>query len=178
MTALKSSQRVDTMKKILLALGVLLGASAQASEPFLTFLTTSPAASALGGTEIMYCDQSAASTQCTVNQLLTFINANGAPNLSAGTGTVPCGSLPPLTGPITTSGCAATVGANQIANSNLAQMTANTIKGSNTGSTADAGDLTTSQVRTMLGVGLVLTFRYSQPRVRGQPRQRDIRASV
>lgn len=37
-------------------------------------------------------------------------------------GTLPCARLPALTGPITTSGCAATVGANQIALTNLAQI--------------------------------------------------------
>lgn len=43
------------------------------------------------------------------------------------------------------------VGTNALANSTLAQMASNTIKGNNTGGTANAADLTVSQVNTMLG---------------------------
>ncbi len=50
---------------------------------------------------------------------------------------------------------AVTVGANKISNSKLAQMAANSIKGNNTGGAANAADLTTAQVNTLLGLGTV-----------------------
>lgn len=59
-----------------------------------------------------------------------------------------------LTGDVVAAGpgsSAATIQANVVSNTKLAQMAANTIKGNNTGSTANAADLTVSQVNTMLG---------------------------
>lgn len=57
----------------------------------------------------------------------------------------------PLTGDVTTSGAIATISNNVVSNSKLAQAPANTIKGNNTGSTANEQDLTVSQVNVMLG---------------------------
>lgn len=68
----------------------------------------------------------------------------------------PAGSyITALTGQVTASGpgsAAATIATNTITNSNLAQMATNTIKGNNTGGTANALDLTTAQVKTMLNL--------------------------
>jgi hypothetical protein len=53
----------------------------------------------------------------------------------------------------TTDGSAAlTIGTNKVTNSQLAQMSANTIKGNNTGSTANAADLTVAQTKTLLAI--------------------------
>jgi hypothetical protein len=57
---------------------------------------------------------------------------------------------------ITNSG-ATTIQTNVVSNSKLAQAPANTLKGNNTGSTANVTDLTTSQVVTLLGAITALT---------------------
>lgn len=59
-----------------------------------------------------------------------------------------------LTGDVVATGpgsVSATIQANVVSNAKLAQMPANTIKGNNTGSTANALDLTVAQVNTLLG---------------------------
>jgi microcystin-dependent protein len=67
-----------------------------------------------------------------------------------------------LTGDVTSSGgvnATTVIAANAVTNSKLAQMTANTIKGNNTGSTANAADLTAAQVAALIqssmAVGIV-----------------------
>jgi hypothetical protein len=60
-----------------------------------------------------------------------------------------------LTGDVTGSGTgsfATTIGANKVANSQLAQMATLTIKGNNTGGTANALDLTAAQTKTLLAI--------------------------
>ncbi len=56
---------------------------------------------------------------------------------------------------LTLTGSSFSIGTNQVANSQLAQMGANTIKGNNTGSTANAADLTPSQTKVVLSLGNV-----------------------
>jgi hypothetical protein len=59
-----------------------------------------------------------------------------------------------LTGDVTATGpgsVAATIANNAVTNAKLAQMPTLTLKGNNTGGTANASDLTVSQVNTMLG---------------------------
>jgi hypothetical protein len=58
----------------------------------------------------------------------------------------------PLTGDVTTSGSVATITVNSVTNTKAAQMPTLTIKGNNTGATANAGDLTASQVKTLLAI--------------------------
>jgi hypothetical protein len=59
-----------------------------------------------------------------------------------------------LTGDVTTTsnGNATTIAANAVTNAKAAQMAANTIKGNNTGATANAADLTVAQTKTLLAI--------------------------
>lgn len=94
----------------------------------------------------------------TSHNWVSAITAGGATTLSQPaftdvSGSVAASQMPALTGDVTTSAgaVATTIGVNKVANSQLAQMAANSIKCNNTGSTANALDCTTSQVNTLLG---------------------------
>jgi len=95
----------------------------------------------------------------TSGQILTSQGANVAPRwTNVGTGTVTSVATGTgLTGgPITTTGTIS-VPNNGITNTLLAEMPANTIKGNNTASSANAVDLTAAQTKTLLGVTTVGT---------------------
>jgi hypothetical protein len=88
-----------------------------------------------------------------VSGLATVATSGSAADL--GTGTLPAGRMPAHTGDVTTvaGAVATTIAANAVTNAKAAQMAANTLKGNNTGATANAADLTVAQVKTLLGVG-------------------------
>lgn len=67
---------------------------------------------------------------------------------------VPTAATPALTGDVTKSAGSGTttIAANVVTNAKSAQMATNTIKGNNTGGTANALDLTISQIKTMLSI--------------------------
>jgi len=70
-------------------------------------------------------------------------------------GTLAAGQFPAMTGDVTSvaGALATTIAADAVGNTKLANMATMTIKGNNTGGTADPADLTASQVRTVLAMG-------------------------
>jgi hypothetical protein len=74
------------------------------------------------------------------------------PAFSNLSGSATAAQMPAFTGDVTTSAgaTATTINANAVTNAKAAQMGANTIKGNNTGSTANAADLTATQATAML----------------------------
>lgn len=79
----------------------------------------------------------------------------GLDNLAASVHSISGSAITSLTGDVAATGpgaAASTIQPNVVNNSKLAQMPANTIKGNNTGLTANAADLTSTQVTAMLNV--------------------------
>ncbi len=79
-------------------------------------------------------------------------DTTNASNISSST--LPAARMPALTGDVTSAvgTVATTISANAVTNADLAQMATNTLKGNNTGGTANATDLTVTQVQTLLAI--------------------------
>ncbi len=85
-------------------------------------------------------------TAASSGTLAAIATSGSASDLSAGT--VPDARMPALTGDVTTSAgaVATTIANNAVTNAKAAQMAAHTYKGNNTGSTANAADITSTQL--------------------------------
>lgn len=89
-----------------------------------------------------------------VSGLGSLATASSVSLTTQATGTLQAAQAPAHTGDVTSSAgsLALTIGTNVVTNAKAAQMAANTIKGNNTGATANAADLTTAQVKTLLAI--------------------------
>ncbi len=87
---------------------------------------------------------------------LTLANLGGTIDLGGAkaSGTITAARMPAHTGDVTSTAgsLTTTIATNVVTNAKAAQMAAATLKGNNTGATANAADLTAAQVKTMLAI--------------------------
>jgi hypothetical protein len=122
----------DANKPVSTATQTALNLKANLASPALTGIPTTPTAAPLtGGVQV--------ASQAYVDAAVTA--GGGGSGITALSGDVSA------TGPGSVS---STINSNVVTNAKAAQMAANTIKGNNTGSTANASDLTVAQVLTLL----------------------------
>ena len=113
-------------------------------------VTNLPVATSVSGSAQLMAVQSGTSVSVTAQQIAN-LNANG------GTVTSITAQSPLSGGTITTTGSIG-LNTNSITNDYLGAMAANTIKGNNSGSTAQPVDLTVTQTNAMLGIGNIAAF--------------------
>lgn len=93
-------------------------------------------------------------TSSDISGLASIATSGSAADLT--TGTIPSARMPALTGDVTTSSgsVATTIASGVVSNSKLANMPSFTVKGNNTGGSTTPLDLTTSDLLTMLNIGI------------------------
>ena len=91
-----------------------------------------------------------------VEASLTLANLGGTIDLGGAkaSGTIAAARMPAHTGDVTSTAgsLGLTIATNAVTNAKAAQMAANTLKGNNTGATANAADLTAAQAKTLLAI--------------------------
>ena len=139
-----------------------LGISAQGAQGDVTLLGTELAAIGDDGATnlaplrqgLLLVGDEAVIAGTDVTGLGALATLSGVNLTTLATGTLQAAQEPAHTGDVTNSAgsLALTIADNVVGNAKLAQMAASTLKGNNTGSTANAADLSTAQVKTLLAI--------------------------